>query len=359
LSAGGKSTRIISGYLPCRVPGYKEEAVYNQHLRYFRQLGDRRCPRTIFIDHIGQQIAEWKAAGEEVLLFIDANSNVYDGVLAQRLSMDDIRMTEQCKQVLGHESPNSHVDGSSPITGIFATSGVVSCNVFQSAHRYGLGDHRVFIIDIDLTSLIGDEFPQVVRLPGRKLQAKRYHLRKSYNNFVRRNIRRHRMIERYDSLRLNSQLLSTPAKQVAIDSLDNQTTELMLGGEKQCSKKCTGPLEFSPRVSTWIARLRLLRWIRTHKVTPLKDPRNLFRTCRAQERKLDIKQPRQYSLKEVEAQIVSTEKYIQDLKHVAPDFRLEHLYIPNDEKLKSEDWSGKPTPSLKSSPASECEAVTS
>jgi hypothetical protein len=127
----------------------------------------------------------------------------------------------------------------------------------------------------------------------------------------------------------------------------------MLGGEKQCSKKCTGPLEFSPRVSTWIARLRLLRWIRTHKVTPLKDPRNLFRTCRAQERKLDIKQPRQYSLKEVEAQIVSTEKYIQDLKHVAPDFRLEHLYIPNDEKLKSEDWSGKPTPSLKSSPASE------
>ena len=79
--------------------------VYNQHRRYFHSNGDNRCPRTIFVDHLALQIKQWKAAGENVLLFIDANSDAYDGILAKALTADDIYMREVCRDILGHKSP--------------------------------------------------------------------------------------------------------------------------------------------------------------------------------------------------------------------------------------------------------------
>jgi hypothetical protein len=148
VGAGTVSTRIVSLYIPntTKVSVHddkrKRMTVYNQQRRYFRSIGDFRCPRSILVDHIGTQIALWIAAGEQVLLFTDANSDVYRGILAHRLLQDNIRMSEKCRDILGHESPASHSSGSSPITGIFATSGIDCKNVLQSAHGAGVGDHR-------------------------------------------------------------------------------------------------------------------------------------------------------------------------------------------------------------------------
>jgi hypothetical protein len=163
-------------------------------------MGDNRCPREIFLDHLGQQLAIWKAAGEQIILFCDANSYVYTGVLAQRLLKDDIRMSEKCREVLGHDSPNSHHTGSLPITGIFATSGINCANILQSVHGAGVGDHRVFIMDTDLSSMIGEDFPKLIRLPGRKLQSKKHAVRKAYNKHLRQCIKQDRLIEKYEAL---------------------------------------------------------------------------------------------------------------------------------------------------------------
>jgi hypothetical protein len=206
VGAGGISTRIVCAYLPCYTRPSRDgkdqrpQTVYNQHGRYFRSMGDNRCPREIFLDHLGQQLAIWKAAGEQIILFCDANSYVYTGVLAQRLLKDDIRMSEKCREVLGHDSPNSHHTGSLPITGIFATSGINRANVLQSVHGAGVGDHRVFIMDTDLSSMIGEDFPKLIRLPGRKLQSKKHAVRKAYNKHLRQCIKQHRLIEKYEAL---------------------------------------------------------------------------------------------------------------------------------------------------------------
>eukprot|EP00956_Cyclotella_meneghiniana_P008707 scaffold11894_cov45-Cyclotella_meneghiniana.AAC.1 len=82
-------------------------------------------------------------------------------------------MEEQCQKILGHESPASHSSGSLPITGIFATSGINCSHVLQSAHKAGVGEHRFFVIDIDLNTMIGEDFPQLVRYEGRKLHSPR------------------------------------------------------------------------------------------------------------------------------------------------------------------------------------------
>ena len=338
LSHGSKSTRVISAYVPCRSKAsstsssQRRETVYNQHRRYFRQFGDKRCPRTIMVEHLAEQIALWKRDGDEIVLFVDANSDVYDGILARRLAQDDVRMKDVCEELLGHRSPNSHQSGSLPISGIFTTQGVACSAVFESAHGFGLGDHRLFAIDIDLTSLIESDFPQVVRQPGRKLQAKKYRRRRQYNASLRKNFARHNLTAKYRALLQQRHLLTTEELQAKLDQLDRIESELMICAESKCSTRRSGKICFSPQVGKWINALRLFKRIRSHKVKPLDDPRNLYRRCTSfTNNGHAVKQPCEYSLAEVEAQIKAIEKEIDRLKFEAPEMRLQHLYRCREE----------------------------
>lgn len=263
-----------------------------------------------------------------MILFVDANSDVYEGILAQRLCQSDIRMEEQCRKVWGHKSPNSHHTGSLPITGVFATTGIKCLNAFQSAHGFSIGDHRTFIIDFDLTTVIGTQFQKLVRLPGCKLQAKRLRTRKAYNRFLRRHVKTHKLIEKYDALSENCHNLSPACRQTAVDKLDTIKTEGMIGGEKRCSKKKMGKLAHSPLISKWDRRDKILRWIKKHLEAPLRDIRNLLRSIRVFNNSnpgMAVKDPRDYSLLEVEAQIVATKEHITSLEDAAPELRTQHL----------------------------------
>jgi hypothetical protein len=71
-------------------------------------------------------------------------------------------MKEQFFSVTGKHAPASHAKGSRPITGLFATAAVKFLNIFQSAHKSGIGDHRYTVYDIDATS--------VLRVPLRHVQ---------------------------------------------------------------------------------------------------------------------------------------------------------------------------------------------
>jgi hypothetical protein len=148
---GKKKTRFVTAYQPCENKGKK--TVFSQHSRYFKALGDHTNPRTIFYNHLLEFIAKCRANGEEVVLFIDANENVYTGRLARALSGDDFNMKEQFFTVTGKQAPASHANGSRPITGLFATAGVKFLNIFQSAHKAGLGDHRYTVYDVNATSV--------------------------------------------------------------------------------------------------------------------------------------------------------------------------------------------------------------
>ena len=335
VGAGQVSTRIVCAYIPCSSKPSNDsktlryQTVYNQHSRYFRSIGDHRCPRTIFVDHLGKQIALWKAAGEQVILFTDANSDVYRGILAKRLNEPDIRMRELCREILGKESPNSHFRGSTPLTGVFATSEIRGVNAFQSGHGGGIGDHRVFIVDVDMGSLIGEDFPKVVRLPGRKLQASRHKPRKAYIKSLRKNIKQHRLIEKYEALLLGHHSLSEVDKQKQIDKLDLIKTEFMTCAESSCRKIYSGTTPYSPTIAKWLARRRVFVWMLRHKERPLKDPRNLFRKCKVLDKvkslPIRVKQPSEYTIDQVKAQILAIDEQIKSLREIAPELRTQHM----------------------------------
>lgn len=81
-----------------------------QHSQYFEALDDFWNPCTILFEHILLFIAECRSRGEEVILYTDANENVYSGRLGEALAGPDFNMKEQFCEVNGSPAPASHSD---------------------------------------------------------------------------------------------------------------------------------------------------------------------------------------------------------------------------------------------------------
>ncbi len=104
----------------------------------------------------------WLATGDEVLLFGNINEDVYSGPLTGDLARDEFRMTELCLCTTGVCLLSTHAQGWTPINAVLATSGLVCMAVTLLPSLVDVGDHRVFIQDIDFRSLLRDEFPRVI-----------------------------------------------------------------------------------------------------------------------------------------------------------------------------------------------------
>jgi hypothetical protein len=82
-----------------------------QHKCYFRKKGNFNNPGEIFSSLLITQLRVWRAAGEEVILFIDVNKNVFMDPIAIALQGNGLRMEEQTFCLTGKEAPHSHCTG--------------------------------------------------------------------------------------------------------------------------------------------------------------------------------------------------------------------------------------------------------
>ncbi len=108
----------------------------------------------------------WCAAGEEVILFIDVNENIYMGPLAKALQGDGLRMEEQTLRLTGKEAPHSHCTGKVAIVGMYATPGIICTNSYLSPHGAGVGNHRFQLHNFDAHTVLCTDYvrpPKYVR----------------------------------------------------------------------------------------------------------------------------------------------------------------------------------------------------
>jgi hypothetical protein len=104
----------------------------------------------------------WLVTGDEVFLFNNVNEDVYPSPLTGDLARNEFRITALCLCTTGICLPSTHTCSRTPINAVFATSGLVCMAVTLLPSLVGVGDHRVFILDIDSMSLVGDVFPRVI-----------------------------------------------------------------------------------------------------------------------------------------------------------------------------------------------------
>jgi hypothetical protein len=174
----------------------------------------------------------WRAAGEEFILFIDVNKNVYTGPLSKALQGDELCMEEQTLCSTGKEAPHSHCTEKVAIVGMYATLGIICTNSYLSLHGAGVGDHQFQLHDFDAHTVLGTDYPKTVHPQGRALRCGVERTLKWYNKVLTKLLLHHRSFEKLEFLQSNQHLMSANDFQTLFNRWDIEVTQLMLALEK-------------------------------------------------------------------------------------------------------------------------------
>lgn len=327
-----RSTVIITVYRPVK-PGRSSRnngkhgwyTVWAQQRRYFRKKGLRGSPRSRFLSDLVEQLTQWRRSGNDIILLGDLNECVYNGSVAKRLAEDDILMGEAFKSVNGHDAPASHYRGQLPITGCFITPGVDCLNVYVSPHRAGAGDHRYWIIDICARSLLGVDYPHLVRPRGRRLKCCVERTVRKYNKKLRRLTAEHNMYTKMDKLLTSADTAPPSELSVGMNRWDKEHTDHQISAESDCNTFKCDDIEFSPETGLWLNRLALYRQLvsinKRRRKGKRADTSHFLRGCDSN----GIDDPLALTDEEVQSCISACEQRLEELAPVASMLREEHL----------------------------------
>jgi hypothetical protein len=123
------SLRVVTAYRPVRnTTGAM--SVWNQQRSYFDVKDDDRCPRELFNLHLVDAIRTWLAAGDQLVVALDANEDVRSGTVYKFLL--DLGLTEAMIDQHGPDGPSTFAHGSCPIDGLFVSSTLLGlrCGVY-------------------------------------------------------------------------------------------------------------------------------------------------------------------------------------------------------------------------------------
>lgn len=332
VGTGARKTRIVTAYRPVRPSKSVRKdwqrgkfTVWAQHRRYLRKRNIRMSPRAHFSMRLVNQLIEWKAAGDEIILFMDVNDNAYTGRLPRRLAERDLMMTEQFLEANGFQAPNSYYRGSRPITGCFCTQGVDCLNVFVSPQRSGAGDHRYWIMDFDAKSVLGAGYPHLVRPKGRRLKCVVKRTRVAYLRKLRRLTERHKMYSKMDHIATTVGDVPREETRRLMNKWDQEHTEHQTCAEAFCNQFKNDFIEFSPEINVWIKRRDLYSQLQSINARLAAGKRaditHFARACAAS----DIVDPFALSDAEILLRKEACKARLRELRSVAPMLRVEHL----------------------------------
>ena len=252
-------TRLIAAYCPCTGSADKGlKTVYRQHLTYIQKEGLNRTPYQLFFDDLITQLKTWRANDECLILCIDLNEHCLSGKISHRLRSDDIELYERTHDYWpdGIE-PNTHIDGTRPIDGIFATPDIDVTNCSLLSFHESAGDHRTMILEFTTASSIGCFQGKIVRPNSRRLTLRQPGAVQSYNTTIREQFKIHKIETRLSALTLEAQQYSYPPPdpfRLKCDAIHTQIAEIRLHAESTCRKILKPSLEFSPTVQFWYDR---------------------------------------------------------------------------------------------------------
>ena len=261
------------------------KTVYQQQMTYIHKHNLQTTPYSLFLSDLVKQLETWIASGDRVVLFIDANEQIMDGLISRALA--GINMTEITHKFWEPGTkPHTHISGSTAIDGIFLPHDLETSGLVELSFDKSVGNHRTMIIELTTTSTIGRFQGKIVRPASRRLTTKQPQVMEAYNNRLERQYRSHRIQERLQALLEQMSALErrnvdqhTSRKMHAIhDEMD----EYKKNAESMCQKITKPILPYSPTTSFWYDQIhayRTLIRIKTGAAGPGTDVSRAVRTA--------------------------------------------------------------------------------
>jgi exonuclease III len=269
------STMVLVGYCPCPSRRPDNGSSYQQQRRYF--LVEEKVdvdPRKRFLSDLKALLESWKSAGKRIVVMLDANEDVYRGDIGRCLTDENgLDLVEAVSRTCGKKLSATHFRGSKPIDAVWVSKELEVINAAAMPIGYGVGDHRMFVLDITTKSMVGFN-PQPVKHPkARRLNSKIPRARHAYNRRYKKLLSKHRLTKKLaEAHRLG---LNPERMKEALDKIDEISKECMINAEKRCRKLRNGKIPFSPEASIWIKRCQFYRSLLRYWAGKIKNRGNL------------------------------------------------------------------------------------
>ena len=89
----------MSVYVPTGSSASREEIYWKQQIRYITRNELKTNPKEMFRKDLLRQLRQWRSKGERMVLMMDANEDVIDGVICRQLRRADVGMREAFHKV--------------------------------------------------------------------------------------------------------------------------------------------------------------------------------------------------------------------------------------------------------------------
>jgi hypothetical protein len=280
LQGDGVQTRVVCGYNPCYNKNQCSSTTYQQHRRFFiTQRSDLTCPCKKIREDLVAQLTRWRNDGDRLIVCLDANKHIYKKSIGKALTdIEDLAMKEVVGDFTGTPIGSIFFCGSKPIDGVWATSDIMVSNAAIMLAGYGIGNHRLFVINFSMMDIIGKSPPRIVRPASRRLNTKIPRVAAEYTQILEKKILKHRLIERTGAAHISSKSRRKVAKH--LNRLDNELGQYMRHAEKKCRKIKSGRIPFLPEVSQWIRRTQVYWSLLKYHAGRIRNRGNLKRMAR-------------------------------------------------------------------------------
>ena len=166
-------------------------------------------------------------------------------------------MQEVVSESTGRRLGATFFRGTKPIDGVWCTRGVHIENACVMPVGFGVGDHRLFVVDFSTVSLLGHAPTKIVRPATRRLNSKLGQAARKYIDSLEGNIKRHRLIERAGAAHENS--ATDDEAERKLQALDIERKNYMMCAERKCRRIKAGRIPYSPEAVEWILKKQVFK----------------------------------------------------------------------------------------------------
>ena len=328
----GFRTRVVCAYCPCYNKNLASGTSYSQQKRYWLQKGVVDCPRTKCKSDLLHQLTKWRQEGDRLIVCMDVNEHIYTKSMGRQITdPNGLAMVEVVGNHTGTNLGATYFRGTKPIDAIWATSDIQVVGARVMPCGYGVGDHRLFIIDFLISSMVGHSHRTVVRPAARRLNTRIPGVAAKYNAVLVELLQRHKLLERLEWMKHNK-LKAAQATRL-INKIDREGSQYMAAAEAKCRKIRAGCIPFSPEAVSWLRRLQVYRALLKNKAGKIKHRGNLVRAAR----RVGIVDPLRISEQVLRERVDECYKKAEYLKKTGWLLRRRHLHAKCEEAAERGD----------------------
>ena len=206
------------------------KTVYAQQRRYLLNINRNIYPRKAFQQDLEAFL--YSSMQDEFLIVValDANENTKMGSIARTFL--SLGLIDSISTITSATPPGSYIRGSHQINSIWVSLDLSVKAASFCLFNFGVGDHRMVIVDLDKSSLFRSSSTTLLFLKLRRLISSNSLSVTSYLSYSKEKINEHKIIPKLNKLVSEWDQLSLIEREQSLNKIDGQLHQIFIKAEK-------------------------------------------------------------------------------------------------------------------------------